>query len=282
MKKILTMFILLLSLNSLSQWQYKVIKNDFDDPFKKAYTKTNNNGFLAIEEGEVQFEKSYLKLDSLKLICETLKLNIEDVFSESSGFKEYALPVLDSVKGYKKKEYIGDPVTNYKNLNNEFLLSYTQYWNYYYIETTSGGYYVKDFKYKNSSFTKVTWNIKDSVSIRKLHHLYINYNEKNILTNKTKKPPILFLVGTYFCDQNITVDIVLTVKGISKKYSWNTYKSKDSRILFFYNILNDLQFIDDFKNASHIKLRVNESHCRNEYYEFNMSGSNAAFNFIIK
>ena len=36
----------------------------------------------------------------------------------------------------------------------------------------------------------------------------------------------------------------------------------------------------DFLNATSVKLRVNESHCENNYYQFNMSGSTAAYKFI--
>jgi hypothetical protein len=37
-----------------------------------------------------------------------------------------------------------------------------------------------------------------------------------------------------------------------------------------------------FLKASSVKLRFNESHCQSDYYEFKMSGSTAALNFVSK
>jgi hypothetical protein len=35
-----------------AQWTYKTINSEFDGTFKKAYTKTDNNGYLAMEVGD--------------------------------------------------------------------------------------------------------------------------------------------------------------------------------------------------------------------------------------
>lgn len=49
--------ILLIALTALftpvfAQWQHRTIKSDFDGNFKKAYTETNNLGYLAMEAGD--------------------------------------------------------------------------------------------------------------------------------------------------------------------------------------------------------------------------------------
>jgi hypothetical protein len=38
----------------------------------------------------------------------------------------------------------------------------------------------------------------------------------------------------------------------------------------------------DFKAASAVKIRINESYCTTETYKFNMSGSKAAYDFMLK
>jgi hypothetical protein len=90
----------------------------------------------------------------------------------------------------------------------------------------------------------------------------------------------LYLQGGYFCDENPSVDISLMVNSEWKKYSTVGTKSEDSKAIFLIDDINISNAILDFLNATSIKIRVNESYCENEYYQFNMSGSTSAYNFI--
>jgi hypothetical protein len=42
----------------------------------------------------------------------------------------------------------------------------------------------------------------------------------------------------------------------------------------------DLEFLADFKAASSVRIRVNDTTCDTEIYEFKMTGSTAAFNTV--
>jgi hypothetical protein len=58
MKKLFFTFAILFSISySFSQWSYQLIKNDFDDPYRIAYTSANNGAILKLEnvEGSVFF-----------------------------------------------------------------------------------------------------------------------------------------------------------------------------------------------------------------------------------
>lgn len=94
-----------------------------------------------------------------------------------------------------------------------------------------------------------------------------------------------YVTGSYFCDDYPTVDMSLTCGTENLKYSFNCAKSSDSTTIF---ILDDLSaeenkiFLDHFKKCSTLVLRVNESHCQDEYHEFKMSSSTAAFDFMSK
>lgn len=58
MKNFILSFILLLSIGSAySQWSYESVSNDFDDPYRIAYTTKNNNAILKLEnvEGSIYF-----------------------------------------------------------------------------------------------------------------------------------------------------------------------------------------------------------------------------------
>lgn len=94
-----------------------------------------------------------------------------------------------------------------------------------------------------------------------------------------------YVMGSFFCDDYPTVDIGIVCGTETFRYSFNCAKSSDSSTIF---ILDDLKeeanqiFLGHFKKASSLSLRVNESHCTDEYYDFKMSGSTAAFDFMSK
>lgn len=92
----------------------------------------------------------------------------------------------------------------------------------------------------------------------------------------------LYLQGGYFCDENLTVDVSLMVNGEWKKYSTVGTKSDDSKAVFLIDDLSSSELIINFLNATSIKLRVNETYCETEYYQFNMSGSTSAYKFITQ
>ena len=49
-KIIFTLATLFIGFNSFSQWSMESVNNDFDDPYKIAYTSKNNNAILKLEE----------------------------------------------------------------------------------------------------------------------------------------------------------------------------------------------------------------------------------------
>jgi hypothetical protein len=91
---------------------------------------------------------------------------------------------------------------------------------------------------------------------------------------------VLYLQGGYFCDDAPIVDISFLVNGAWKKYATEATKGTQSNSLFLVDDMSTSNALVDFLNATSVKLRVNESHCENNYYQFNMSGSTAAYKFI--
>ena len=122
------------------------------------------------------------------------------------------------------------------------------------------------------------WSEKNTVLIIELKNYINNYG-----IEKTVKYPLLYLYGSYFCDDVINCDIVFTVGGVDKKYVIEGMKSSDNTILFFDdNLFSNKDFKSDFLAASKVKIRASESYCDTEYYTFTMSGSTAAYNFVNK
>lgn len=112
----------------------------------------------------------------------------------------------------------------------------------------------------------------------------IAYTEENvdaILKLENVKGDVYFYVqGGYHCEDYPTVDLVFVVNGVNKRYTVTAATSEDKKCVFISANLQTVDFLDDFKNCSSVKIRINESVCTNDIYTFNMSNSTAAFNYI--
>jgi hypothetical protein len=94
---------------------------------------------------------------------------------------------------------------------------------------------------------------------------------------------VLAVIGGYYCDDYPTVDVVLTVSEVNKKFQFNSYKSKSSDIIYItWDMGENPEFVNDFKRASNMKIRINESYCTSEIYTYKMTSSKAAYDYIAK
>ena len=94
---------------------------------------------------------------------------------------------------------------------------------------------------------------------------------------------VLYVQGGYYCDESPTVDVVFVVNGVDKKYKFTGSKSQDNSVVFiswYFEFYTDA--VADFRAASSVRIRINESYCDTEVYSFNMSSSKAAYDFMIK
>ena len=92
-----------------------------------------------------------------------------------------------------------------------------------------------------------------------------------------------YVSGSYICEDYPVVDIGFVIGTESKKYSIKAYTSSDSHTVFIIDNLldeNNSEMLNDFKKCSSVVMRINESHCEDEYYTFNMSGSTRAVEFM--
>ena len=91
--------------------------------------------------------------------------------------------------------------------------------------------------------------------------------------------PFLSLWGSSFCDASY-IDFVLVVNGENKKYKL-TGRAFANRIYYFDESIWTDEFIKDFKSASTCSIRV-QNQCHDYHYQFDFSGSTAAYDFITK
>ena len=91
--------------------------------------------------------------------------------------------------------------------------------------------------------------------------------------------PFLSLWGSSFCDASY-IDFVLVVNGENKKYKL-TGRAFDNSVYYFDESMWTDEFIKDFKSASKCFIRVQYQWC-DYHYQFDFSGSAAAYDFITK
>jgi hypothetical protein len=92
----------------------------------------------------------------------------------------------------------------------------------------------------------------------------------------------MYITGGYFCDETPNVDLLFVVNGENFVYNLDAVTSENSKTLFLIDDLQNSLIIKYFLNGSKLKIRVNESHCDNDYYEFSLGNSTNAFNFMNK
>jgi hypothetical protein len=91
-----------------------------------------------------------------------------------------------------------------------------------------------------------------------------------------------YIGGVYICDDNVSVDISFLVNGVYQKYNLlDCSVSDDNETVFFVDNLTTHEMLASFKSASSVKVRINDTTCHSETYEFKMSGSTSAYNYVV-
>jgi len=276
MKTINFLFILCLPIALFSQWSFKTVNNGFDTPYKIAHTALNNEALLKLEpvEVEVALAKKYPNQQGMYVFETTYEHSI-------SGGTEVDL----STGQFRNNRNVfsGEIVViaGQASLDTNGLTK-----KYYLLYDGSNQLFCEQSRIKFSipvsisSFDLSSQNEIDSLiqiakSVREESKAVPQLYEKQLQIS-------FYLSGGYHCDDEIPVDISFLVAGQYVKFSVNGVKSSDSETVFLLDDLNTSEMKDAFLKASSVKLRFNESHCQSDYYEFKMSGSTAALNFVSK
>lgn len=110
---------------------------------------------------------------------------------------------------------------------------------------------------------------------------YTEDGQSQYLKLENYKGIAFYISGVYVCDESVTVDISFLVNGEYQKYNTVGRVSENHGTVFMVDDLNlDLEFLADFKAASSVRIRVNDTTCDTEIYEFKMTGSTAAYKAI--
>lgn len=89
-----------------------------------------------------------------------------------------------------------------------------------------------------------------------------------------------YLQGSYTCEEYPLVEVVCVVGGENRKYSFSGITSEDKKAVFITDDLEGSGMLNDFKNATILKVRINETYCDTSTFSFSMGKSSSAYTFI--
>jgi len=111
---------------------------------------------------------------------------------------------------------------------------------------------------------------------------YTEDGQSEYLKLENYKGIAFYMGGVYVCDETVGVDVSFLINDTYKKYFTSATVSDNRTIVFIVDDLNtDPDFLADFKAASAVRIRINDTTCGIEIYDFKMTGSTAAFNAIV-
>jgi hypothetical protein len=276
MKRITLVSSFCIPLALFSQWTFKTVDNGFDAPYKIAHTAVNNEAILKLEpvEAEVALPKKYPQQSGMHVFETTYEHSLSG--GESVDLTNGILKNTMNIFSGEMVVIAGQTTINIDGNTKKYFLLFDGI----------NKLYCGQEKIKFTIPTSIEeFNLQNESEIDSLIQI-----AKNIRTQCLNVPQLyekriqisFYLTGGYHCDDEIPVDISFMVGGQYQKFSVNGMKSQNSATVFLVNDLNTSELKDAFFKASSIKLRFNESHCESDYYEFKMTGSTAAFNFVGK
>jgi hypothetical protein len=260
-----------LPLVAFGQWTIKKVDNGFDEPYKIAYSALNNGAILKLESLET--EKTIYPQVIQDTILTVSKLNYQ-VLVYDSITSNYSLS-----KGYFSlfsDEYfvIYDVLANSMS-NEKFYRVYT--------DNKFGIIRANDLSLNSTEIQgKILKHPMESNIAKSKAKELLEVNKNQQPYEKKVQEIAFYLSGGYHCDDEIPVDISFLIGNEYKTYNVQGIKSENSTVVFLVDDLMTDPMKADFLKASIVKLRFNESHCQSDYYEFKMTGSTAALNFVSK
>lgn len=94
----------------------------------------------------------------------------------------------------------------------------------------------------------------------------------------------LYIQQDYFCDDEVNIDVAFLVNGEWKRYNLDRGVVNGVMIIQADLSINSEfpEFSKNFRLCTKFKVRLNNTTCEPEIFEFNMSGSTAALTFMSK
>ena len=114
---------------------------------------------------------------------------------------------------------------------------------------------------------------------------YTNNPEKYYLRlESVDGTPYLYMGGEYFCGEGPAfVEFSFRVNNVNKTYGMACPIVGDEQYLILSDNMRYAEFLNDFKSATVLKLRISDFDCTEtdvRIYTFGMSGSTAALKYI--
>jgi hypothetical protein len=91
---------------------------------------------------------------------------------------------------------------------------------------------------------------------------------------------VFYIQGQYFCDEEIEVVLAFKTLGSYIRYTTMGKVTKAGDCIFIDSDLVNSEAVSQFLSCTTLKVKITEGSCPEQIYEFNMTGSTRALNFI--
>lgn len=94
-----------------------------------------------------------------------------------------------------------------------------------------------------------------------------------------------YIQSVFICEEEPIIEMAFLINGKYSKYSEYGSTSSDNTTVFINNnLMHETMhdFVNYFKSCSSLKLRITDTDCGSETYDFNMKNSTAALEFMLK
>lgn len=94
---------------------------------------------------------------------------------------------------------------------------------------------------------------------------------------------VLYLQDSYICGQEVYVSAIFVTPIYKKEVVFFGRVSENGEVMFLEKNLKAAFFRDLFKQSTQVVMKLHTNECAEDvYYQFFMSGSTAAYNFMIQ
>jgi hypothetical protein len=107
------------------------------------------------------------------------------------------------------------------------------------------------------------------------------YNEADLRMQNVDNLLKVYLAGEFWCTDNPIVELSFLVRGHREYYSITGIVIGDFKNVLIITVdLEAENFFQDFKYCGELKIIVQQKDCPNEYYEYNMEGTQRAIKYL--
>ena len=93
---------------------------------------------------------------------------------------------------------------------------------------------------------------------------------------------VMYIQTNNMCGKNVFVSAIFVTPQFSREVTLIGFVTPDESIVYLEKDMRTSSFLSLFKQSTEVVLKVTADECEDRYFQFFMSGSTAAYNFMSK